>query len=99
MVKYARLYPVEDGRKSIILPQAVPDPPQIIWSSNDFPYYVQDGISHDNIWATTPLTTEQLIKVIEDTLGPNRRYTYFVNPGPLASIPGVWHAHCMAVQD
>lgn len=29
----------------------------------DFPYYVQDGISHDNIWATTPLTTEQLIKV------------------------------------
>ena len=30
----------------------------------DFPYYVQDGISHDNIWSTTPLTTEQLIQVL-----------------------------------
>ena len=30
----------------------------------DFPYYVQDGISHDNIWSTTPLTTEQLTQVL-----------------------------------
>lgn len=30
----------------------------------DFPYYVQNGISHDNIWSTTPLTTEQLIQVL-----------------------------------
>lgn len=29
----------------------------------DFPYYVEEGISHDNIWSTTPLSTEQLIEV------------------------------------
>ncbi|DBA74824.1 TPA: hypothetical protein ACH3X2_009167 [Trebouxia sp. C0005] len=55
----------------------------------DFPYYVQDGISHDNIWSTTPLTTQQLTQVMDDKLGPRRKYAYFVNPGPLASIPGV----------
>ena len=29
----------------------------------DFPYYVEEGISHDNIWSTTPLSTEQLVQV------------------------------------
>ncbi|KAL0051705.1 hypothetical protein WJX82_000719 [Trebouxia sp. C0006] len=91
----------QEGRKSITVPHKLPDPPQVVWRPNDFPYYVQDGISHDNIWSTTPLTTEQLIQVMDDKLGPQRRYAYFINPGPLASIPGVWHAHCMhmAVQD
>ena len=32
--------------------------------TQDFPYYVQDGISHDNVWSTMPLSTDQLIKVI-----------------------------------
>ena len=30
-----------------------------------------------------------VVQVIERQLGPGRRYTYFINPGPLASIPGV----------
>ena len=61
----------------------------------DFPYYVEQGIAHDNIWSTTPLTTDELVEVsaalqvIENKLGATRKYTYFINPGPLASIPGV----------
>ena len=29
----------------------------------DFPYYVEQGIAHDNIWSTTPLTTDELVEV------------------------------------
>jgi len=35
-----------------------------------------------------------IVQVMEDKLGQNCRYTYFVNPGPLASIPGVCHNYC-----
>ena len=28
-----------------------------------FPYYVEQGIAHDNIWSTTPLTTHELVEV------------------------------------
>ena len=31
--------------------------------TQDFPYYLEEGVSHDNIWSTTPLSTEQLVQV------------------------------------
>ena len=41
----------------------------------DFPYYVEEGISHDNIWCTTPLSTEQLIQVTH----PSVAFVYCCN--------------------
>lgn len=84
-----------DGLKHVVPPATNATAPHIVWRPNDFPYYMEAGVHHDNIWSTVPLSTEHLLKIIEDKLGTGAEYAYFVNPGPLASIPGVWHAHCM----
>ena len=60
----------------------------------DFPYALEDGIEHHNIWASRPLTAEQLRAEVE---ARRRGYEslHFVNPTALMSVPGVSRARCV----
>ncbi|KAK9800806.1 hypothetical protein WJX73_008400 [Symbiochloris irregularis] len=85
----------EDGKKSAVRPSSTPEQPPIIWRPNDFPYNLEEGVEHHNIWCSKPLTTDQ----IEQTARQHRQgweFVYFINPEGLASIPAVWHAHVLS---
>lgn len=37
----------------------------------DFPYYIEIGVQHDNIWSTAPLDVDHLIQVMTQPEAPH----------------------------
>lgn len=56
----------------------------------DFPYYVEPGIAHYNLWASRPLAPAELRARIAAHVPPGAEALHFVNPPVLQSVPGIW---------
>lgn len=83
----------EGGKLSAVEVQL--DSPRVVWSPNEFPYYLEEGVQHNCIWSTTPLNSAQIEAEIRKHV-PGHEYVWFVNPPALSSIPAVWHCHVIS---
>lgn len=63
-------------------------------SKNEFPYHVEEDISHLLLWATESLSSPVVNKILKEEL-QNRYHEsfWFEQPINLKSVKGVWHAH------
>lgn len=61
----------------------------------DFPYCTEEGVEHNNIWCTRPLSSDEIWACIEAhrPAADNESVT-FINPPVLQSIPTVRAEHC-----
>ena len=57
---------------------------------NNFPYHVEDNISHLVLWSREDLTDNQIKNILERKY-KNQEYIYFRNPAHIRSIPSVFH--------
>jgi hypothetical protein len=70
--------------------------PQKILVRNDFPYYVEEGVSHYVLWKTKEkITKEEIIEAQEQlkTQLEARDILYWTNPPHLQSLPEIDHVH------
>jgi hypothetical protein len=67
------------------------------WLQQDFPYNVEPGVQHHNVWATRPLSPAELDTAVAEHRPPAEwDAVHFINPVSLASIPAIWHAHVLS---
>ncbi len=82
------------------------DEPTIRWRENDFPYALEDGIAHQILWSSKPLTDEETAAQVSAYLarrgvtpagreGTSAECINFVNPPRFRSIQNLWHAHVL----
>lgn len=72
------------------------DPKHILlWRPPDFPYLLSNELEHHIVWSNKPMGDEELQQFIK-AKRKGWEYVTWVNPGPLASIPSVWHAHVVS---
>lgn len=62
----------------------------------DFPYNLEDGIEHYNLWATYPLQPHEVTSHVATHLGGSHEWMVFENPPSLMSVPSV-RGLCAAV--
>lgn len=65
------------------------------WRDNDFPYLVEPGIAHCNLWANRPLSSEEVEAEIARQVPAGSDVAWFVNPPSVQSVPAIWHCHIM----
>ncbi|KAL4450534.1 hypothetical protein ABPG77_000890 [Micractinium sp. CCAP 211/92] len=66
-----------------------------VWRENDFPYYLEPGITHMNLWANRPLAPAEVEAAVTERVPPASQHTWFVNTPTLQSVPAIWHAHVL----
>lgn len=66
-----------------------------VWRENDFPYYLEPGIAHMNLWANRPLAPSEVEAAAAERAPPGSKRTWFVNTPTLQSVPAIWHAHVL----
>ncbi|KAL0087993.1 hypothetical protein J3Q64DRAFT_1621695, partial [Phycomyces blakesleeanus] len=70
------------------------DHPATIILPNDFPYDVQEGISHILIWSRLPLTRSQIQQILEEKYGQESwEWVFWVNPPEIQSVRKLPHVH------
>ncbi|EFN50798.1 hypothetical protein CHLNCDRAFT_55564 [Chlorella variabilis] len=69
------------------------------WRDNDFPYHLQPGVAHLNLWANRPLTAEEVQEHIAARVPPAAPRCWFVNTPSLQSVPALWHAHVLVLEE
>lgn len=57
-------------------------------ATQDFPYNLEDGIEHYNLWATHPLQQDEVARHIAPHV-MDREWMVFENPPSLMSVPSV----------
>uniref|UniRef100_A0A7S2SDB3 Uncharacterized protein n=1 Tax=Rhizochromulina marina TaxID=1034831 RepID=A0A7S2SDB3_9STRA len=72
---------------------------EIVFRRNDFPYWFEDGVRHDVLWASRrpPLSCAEVEECIqcEETLS-GRQVIWWANPPHLKSIPQIDHVHIIS---
>jgi len=81
--------------------KAVPPSPPVartLFDSNDFPYYMDDGIEHHVLWIEGQPVTLELVRSLLHRHRDPALYDVlsFINPPHLQSIPSVGHAHVIS---
>ncbi|KAL4439692.1 hypothetical protein ABPG75_002693 [Micractinium tetrahymenae] len=66
-----------------------------VWRKNDFPYFLEPGIAHMNLWANRPLAAAEVETAVAQRAPPGSEQTWFVNSSTLQSVPAIWHAHVL----
>jgi hypothetical protein len=90
--------PGADGRLAAPAPPgfgAPAAPPRLVWRANDFPYHLEAGAVHWNLWADRALAPAALAAAVRARF-PQREeedLAWYVNPPELMSVPALWHAH------
>mmetsp|Transcript_11925 Transcript_11925/g.35717 ORF Transcript_11925/g.35717 Transcript_11925/m.35717 type:complete len:227 (+) Transcript_11925:405-1085(+) len=86
----------EDGKIQAGHPPDEPDGrAHITFKPNDFPYHMDPGIEHHNLWSTRALSDDEVQQNIQKYRA-GMDALYWKNPDSLASIPGVWHGHVLS---
>lgn len=67
----------------------------MVWRENDFPYSLEPGVEHHNLWASAPLPAAAVEAVIAERRPAGEwEVLWFVNPPVLMSVPlvsgGAW---------
>lgn len=66
---------------------------------NKFPYNIEEKYKHMVLWATAPLSAEEIEKILTENYGENRDNRYwFEQPISLKSVKGVWHVHIFVLK-
>lgn len=65
---------------------------KLVYTLNDFPYYVEPGIEHGVVWSTGKLREKDMLALLDEKLSGRERI-YFINPPSLQSVAEVEHAH------
>jgi hypothetical protein len=65
---------------------------KIVFTDNNFPYYVEDNIDHKLLWSTKELDDVQITKLLKKNF-KGVKYIYYRNPPSLRSVPSVFHIH------
>ena len=102
----------EIAENGTLVTAANPQKQRVIkWRKNDFPYALEEGITHFILWSTESLTEPELQRECESFFLTNerddneststenknkkKRFVYFVNPPKFRSIQRIWHAHVL----
>jgi len=85
------IVPTENNKKKAQIPDPIEH--KIIWTMNEFPYYLEEGIEHHLIWSTQPLTDEHVKQVLEQHVPSANFETVVIQNTFNASIPEVFHLH------
>ncbi|KAI8090884.1 uncharacterized protein B0P05DRAFT_527818 [Gilbertella persicaria] len=68
--------------------------PPVIILPNDFPYAVEEGISHILLWSQVPLKQPYVEEILEKNYGSKYyEWVYFVNPPDIQSVRKLPHVH------
>jgi hypothetical protein len=68
--------------------------PPVIILPNDFPYSVEEGISHILLWSQIPLASDYIEQILESNYGHKLyEWVYFVNPPEIQSVRKLPHVH------
>lgn len=68
--------------------------PPVIILPNDFPYSVEEGISHILLWSQIPLSRDYIEDILESKYGHKEyEWVYFVNPPEIQSVRKLPHVH------
>ena len=70
------------------------EPVRFVWSKNDFPYRLADGIEHCLLWMSRPLQGDDVDAVIESEIRRHTRFPFcwaFQKPA-YQTVPSVAHA-------
>ncbi|PVV01217.1 hypothetical protein BB560_004375 [Smittium megazygosporum] len=78
--------------------EASPNKPTFLLRLNDFPYALENDITHYIVWSAVPLDSgstpsDQVVRFIRDTIGFHAEFLWLVNPPHLRSVPSVYHGH------
>lgn len=86
----------EDGKQAAgAEPSESTGRPHISFMTNDFPYNMEPGIEHHNLWSTRALSEQEVHQAINNHRS-GFETLYWKNPESLASIPSVWHGHILS---
>jgi hypothetical protein len=70
-------------------------PPRLVWRANAFPYHLEAGAAHWNLWADRALAPAALAAAarVRFPRKEEEDLAWYVNPPELMSVPELWHAH------
>ena len=70
---------------------------QTLLMPNEFPYHLEENISHYLLWRVVPMTFEEVDNYIATNETLNKcDILWWVNPMWIKSVKGVWHCHILA---
>jgi len=67
-----------------------------LFTLNNFPYYVEENVTHWVLWRQSPEQPENWIEFCEEKIQERFKgyeYVWFVNPDQFKSVPEFFHAH------
>ena len=96
---YFKLKPTKNEKThklKIVITDEIAQTDHYVFLPNNFPYYLEDNISHDLLFSIKPLNKHQIETIIQKELGNDSEYLWWINPENLKSINNVWHCHIVS---
>lgn len=94
LAKYGTIEQYLLSTKLHFKPITDPTRPPVIILPNDFPYSVEEGISHILLWSQIPLSRDYIEDILESNYGHEQyEWVYFVNPPEIQSVRKLPHVH------
>ncbi|KAL6782179.1 hypothetical protein ACKKBF_B39360 [Auxenochlorella protothecoides x Auxenochlorella symbiontica] len=85
----------EDGKLEAVIPPGFKESEDVVWRPNDYPYDLEPGIEHHNLWSSHCLSDERIGKEVRKHR-EGYDFLWFINPSALMSVPTIWHAQVLS---